>query len=1101
MKKLLALVLALVMTLSLCVTSNAAYKDAADVDLNEAVDVLTAVGVFQGDNNGNMNPKANLKREEAAKLVAYLQLGQKAADALVGSGKFSDVAKTAWSAGYVDYCASTGIVNGIGGGKFDPAGSLTALQFGKMLLVCLGYDAKAEGLTGADWTINTSKLMTSAELLDNLDDVTANSVITREQAAQMMLNALKAPMVEYANKATSISVNGAEIDFGGSIASFVTGKIDSVNNIVRDYTNDETKYGIIELGEKLFPKLVLKADVDAFGRPARTWVYDKKEIGTYVDSAKLVATYTTTVAGKDVYADLGKTVVDDYTFYVVENGASVDSAATLNQIHKTNKNDLGISGKGRLIEVYVDNSAEYVVIVAIDTFLAQAQADYNAKKNEVKLTVWVGYGRTSTMTVSGDDFDVAEVKEDDFFLITATADGVETLEAPDVMSGVSISEYTKKTGKVADKLTVDGTSYAAAAKAFYDGDVLNAYTNNASDRTHLKEATYDIYTYELGDVTYVIGVEEVEAVKNYVFITGVDEANSNLSTKNYDANAIFTDGTSKVIKVKNNDVLAAAYQADTNGNGALINTWFSYKVSSDDVYTLAAVAGETANGVGETFDSTTMKAGQSYQGAEDADHAFDIDKKHISLAGNGTFTRVYGNDSSVYLTAERKEIIKSGDTYNVISGVDSVATGISKVSATVSGQQTESSAGGVYTLFNDKGYVIAAVIVGEDSTVSDNVVYALADSLVSEKYDSTTETWTWTRKVILNGEEVVLSETNDTGVSALENMSDKSWYLVKYKADETVKSATLLETDLEGWDDSVATNTKHVYVDSIEDAATAVAADVGTVVMMSNYSDGMVGTTGNVIYEGTDADKGVYVDSNVKTVLSQIENNKRSTTYLEGFTALKNLLGDLNDRASDYDMSLVIKDGRVTSVVVYDYANDGWTGTDVHALSVTPDASVNPATFTVTVPYSTGHENGLTPCDKAIAALKNAGYTVQNARTIGDGEYGISVEKNGIGYSFNTETKAYYLVKFEVADGAGYKVAPTSAYVTNSTDGDMHTFKLTFTKNGGATFAADTYELAGDGLTATSNVTLASAKNSVTFTVYATGLTEDVTIEVECGTN
>ena len=225
MKKLLALVLALVMTLSLCVvTSNAAYKDAADVELDEAVDVLTAVGVFQGS-DGKFDPKANLTREQAAKLVAYLQIGQKAADALVGGGKFADVAKDRWSAGYVDYCASIGIAAGVGDGKFDPTGSLTALQFGKMLLVCLGYDAKSEGMVGTDWTINTSKLMAAVNLLKGLSDVTANSTVTREQAAQMMLNALKAPMVEYENKGSSIAVNGAVIEIGGSTASYVTSTI------------------------------------------------------------------------------------------------------------------------------------------------------------------------------------------------------------------------------------------------------------------------------------------------------------------------------------------------------------------------------------------------------------------------------------------------------------------------------------------------------------------------------------------------------------------------------------------------------------------------------------------------------------------------------------------------------------------------------------------------------------------------------------------------------------------------------------------------------------------------------------------------------------
>ena len=150
MKKLLALVLALVMSMSLVTISNAAFKDADKIDYKEAVDVMNAVGVFIGDEKGNFNAKENLTREQAAKIIAYLELGSKAADALVGGATFTDVASTRWSAGFIGYCAQAGVVAGYDG-KFDPAGQLTALQFGKMLLVELGYDAKAAGMVGADW--------------------------------------------------------------------------------------------------------------------------------------------------------------------------------------------------------------------------------------------------------------------------------------------------------------------------------------------------------------------------------------------------------------------------------------------------------------------------------------------------------------------------------------------------------------------------------------------------------------------------------------------------------------------------------------------------------------------------------------------------------------------------------------------------------------------------------------------------------------------------------------------------------------------------------------------------------------------------------------
>ena len=222
MKKLLALVLALVMSMSLVTISNAAFKDADKIDYKEAVDVMNAVGVFIGDEKGNFNAKENLTREQAAKIIAYLELGSKAADALVGGATFTDVASTRWSAGFVGYCAQAGVVAGVGNSKFDPAGQLTALQFGKMLLVELGYDAKAAGMTGTDWAINTSKLMAKAKLMDGIDG-SVNQVLTREKAAQMTLNALKAPTVEYDTKGSTITINGAVIGIGGCTALIIAG--------------------------------------------------------------------------------------------------------------------------------------------------------------------------------------------------------------------------------------------------------------------------------------------------------------------------------------------------------------------------------------------------------------------------------------------------------------------------------------------------------------------------------------------------------------------------------------------------------------------------------------------------------------------------------------------------------------------------------------------------------------------------------------------------------------------------------------------------------------------------------------------------------------
>ena len=190
MKKLLALVLALVMSMSLVTISNAAFKDADKISNKEAVDVMAAVGVLAGYDNGEFGATDTLTRAQACKIIAYLDLGGKTADAIKGTGTvFTDVKATSWYAGYVEYCAGAGYVAGVGGGKFDPEAKVTGVQFAKMLLCALGYKAEIEGYTGTDYTIAVARDANKNDLFDGLSIVTSAN-LTREQAAQMAFNAL-----------------------------------------------------------------------------------------------------------------------------------------------------------------------------------------------------------------------------------------------------------------------------------------------------------------------------------------------------------------------------------------------------------------------------------------------------------------------------------------------------------------------------------------------------------------------------------------------------------------------------------------------------------------------------------------------------------------------------------------------------------------------------------------------------------------------------------------------------------------------------------------------------------------------------------------------
>ncbi len=77
LKKVLALVLALVMSLSLVTIANAAdFSDNADIDYSEAVDVMVAAGIIDGVGNNSFDPNGTLTREQAAKLTTYMLMGE-----------------------------------------------------------------------------------------------------------------------------------------------------------------------------------------------------------------------------------------------------------------------------------------------------------------------------------------------------------------------------------------------------------------------------------------------------------------------------------------------------------------------------------------------------------------------------------------------------------------------------------------------------------------------------------------------------------------------------------------------------------------------------------------------------------------------------------------------------------------------------------------------------------------------------------------------------------------------------------------------------------------------------------------------------------------
>ena len=203
LKRTLCLVLVAVMALGLFAVAASAkklsdYSDAAAVssDYQVAVDVATQLGILEGMDATTYGAKGTLTRAQLATMLYRMVTGDVAKKYVAnyaGGAAFADVKADAWYAGYVNYAADKGLLAGVGNGKYDPNSALTGYQTLAAFLRALGYGKNGE-FVGATWTAGVVKY---ADVIDG--DIVADwsKPITREVAAQLIYNTLKAETVSY----------------------------------------------------------------------------------------------------------------------------------------------------------------------------------------------------------------------------------------------------------------------------------------------------------------------------------------------------------------------------------------------------------------------------------------------------------------------------------------------------------------------------------------------------------------------------------------------------------------------------------------------------------------------------------------------------------------------------------------------------------------------------------------------------------------------------------------------------------------------------------------------------------------------------------------
>jgi hypothetical protein len=450
------------------------------------------MGIVKGDTETTINPQGDLTREQAAKLVTYAAVGATVAEKLsADTDPFDDVAATRWSAGYISYCVSAGIINGDGNGKFRPTDNVTGYEFAKMMLCVLGYGKNSE-YTGKSWSVNVAKdaLSNSINLFDGVLVAANNEPINREQAFQVVYNTLTGPAI--ATYFKSDDIYQSNLDEDG-------------NNI----TLAETVFGFAVDDE---------AVADDFGRPLVQYTNgkdgDAKVVYATVEATP-VLTYTGVVKGGKIFTDLGLTLatqnVAAANISVVVDGEEVDGEevdGNVKTFSKGGSDEFGVAGSS--VEVYKSGTS-YTVVV-IETHVKQlAEGDIVAavaatdSADAIPAYIKVANDEADDPTDDG-VFVTDAYKANDVILYTVAGDTIKTVEKATAVSGTA-SKYT------ATSVTVNGTAYTIAGSNTVS--ITPAATLFTTAQTYYVDANNNLYligaadeaTVEIDGYFYVLGTQ------------------------------------------------------------------------------------------------------------------------------------------------------------------------------------------------------------------------------------------------------------------------------------------------------------------------------------------------------------------------------------------------------------------------------------------------------------------------------------------------------------------------------------------------------------------------------------------------------------------
>lgn len=546
LKKVLALVLAVVMIMSVVTVASAkTYKDAdaeAFKNYADAIDALSSLKILDGFEDETFKADGTLTRAQAAKIVAIVH------NAATNGRIQSDIAdlysnaqnpfvdcNTSWALPYINYCRITGLADGMTATTYAPKREVTGVQFLKLMLTTLNFNTAKEGYTGTGWDINVLNRANEIGLTAGLEKGwKAIAPIKRGEAAQVLYNALTAYLVEYGQKVKNNYVNDTTL-----------GKYYNYSFI----SNEQVAKSGYTLGGKM--GITIERATDKFRRPGYAWSYGSwsafymdKPLNSYTTAVTACTilkndigigeTSKTPVALNGYYkADTtgdtkasvlkvdGKTVANTALNYFAVDGFKYTDVTLVHDRNKACQNiggtkwtNVQFGGQGDLTQVF--KTEDGYVITVIHTFLAEVKSV--AKNNKYShaipesatVTVWMQNAAEASAFNNDPPYTPYEPNPE-----TAQVKAVTTVDyAVGTKVLVELSGKKDETTNYRSYYTRDVAADAAQATIVAAADSKTGKLTGASNAAYAESVSIDGTKYP-GACRFVLGEDDAMKFANY----------------------------------------------------------------------------------------------------------------------------------------------------------------------------------------------------------------------------------------------------------------------------------------------------------------------------------------------------------------------------------------------------------------------------------------------------------------------------------------------------------------------------------------------------------------------------------------------------------